>query len=184
MAAVRHTALVRITHWIHTLSFIALLVSGAAILIAHPRLYWGETGAMGSPSLIDLPLPFNLDQSGWGRSLHFLAAWICVGNGIVYAISGLLKRHFGMYNPLQRLAYLALVCILFPLMIVTGLAMSPAVTAALPMIVEIFGGHQSARTVHFFTTDILLLFLIAHVTMVYRSGFRSKMRGMITGDSV
>ena len=47
----RHSALVRVTHWIHTLSFFALLVSGIAILIAHPRFYWGETGAVGSPRL-------------------------------------------------------------------------------------------------------------------------------------
>ena len=74
----RHSVLVRITHWITTLSFLALLVSGIAILLAHPRLYWGETGAVGAPSLIDLPLPFMLTgQSGWGRSLHFFAAWLC-----------------------------------------------------------------------------------------------------------
>jgi cytochrome b subunit of formate dehydrogenase len=40
----RHSALVRVTHWVHTLSFFALIVSGVAILIAHPRFYWGETG--------------------------------------------------------------------------------------------------------------------------------------------
>src|SRR5712691_8604530 len=90
----RHAALARITHWIHTLGFFALVVSGAAILVAHPRLYWGETGAFGSPALIDLPLPLNMDQSGWGRSLHFLAAWVCVLNGTVYALSGLVSGHF------------------------------------------------------------------------------------------
>src|SRR5215831_16596314 len=90
----RHATALRITHWIHTVAFIGLLVSGVAILIAHPRLYWGETGAFGSPALIELPLPLNLDQSGWGRSLHFLAAWVCVLNGAVYVISGMLSRHF------------------------------------------------------------------------------------------
>jgi Prokaryotic cytochrome b561 len=59
--SLRHSALVRVTHWVHTLSFIALVVSGITILLAHPRLYWGETGAVGTPSLIDLPLPFVLD---------------------------------------------------------------------------------------------------------------------------
>ena len=79
----RHTVLVRVTHWITTLSFLALLVSGIAILLAHPRLYWGETGAVGGPSLIDLPLPFLLTgQSGWGRSLHFLSAWVLVVSGL------------------------------------------------------------------------------------------------------
>src|SRR5262252_592548 len=90
----RHSSVVRITHWFNFLAFLALLTSGVAILLAHPRLYWGETGAFGSPALIELPLPLNLDQSGWGRSLHFLAAWLCVVNGTVYVLSGLWSRHF------------------------------------------------------------------------------------------
>src|SRR5271170_6042789 len=80
----QHSGLVRVTHWIHTLSFFALVVSGIAILLAPPRLYWGETGGVGAPSLIDLPLPFLLvGQSGWGRYLHFLAAWVCVLTGML-----------------------------------------------------------------------------------------------------
>src|ERR1700704_3507956 len=91
----RHSGLVRITHWIATFSFLALAVSGIAILLAHPRLYWGETGALGTPSLVDLPLPFILTgQTGWGRYLHFLAAWVFVLTGIVYVLSGLVARHF------------------------------------------------------------------------------------------
>lgn len=63
---VRHSALVRVTHWLTAASFAALAVSGIAILLAHPRLYWGETGALGTPSLVDLPLPMLLTgQSGW-----------------------------------------------------------------------------------------------------------------------
>src|SRR5271169_3681253 len=81
----RHSGLVRLTHWVHTLSFFALVVSGIAILLAHPRLYWGETGGLGTPSLIDLPMPLILvGQSGWGRSLHFLAAWAFVLTGTPY----------------------------------------------------------------------------------------------------
>ena len=84
----RHSAWVRATHWINTAAFFALVVSGVAILLAHPRLYWGETGAVGSPSLVDLPLPFVLTgQTGWGRYLHFLAAWGLVLNGLLYAAS-------------------------------------------------------------------------------------------------
>jgi hypothetical protein len=61
------------------------LVSGIAILLAHPRLYWGETGNLETASLIDLPLPFMLTgQSGWGRYLHFQSAWLCVLAGVVY----------------------------------------------------------------------------------------------------
>src|SRR6266567_207316 len=75
----RHSAVVRVTHWITAFSVFALLLSGIAILLAHPRLYWGETGAREGPSLFDLPLPFVLEVPirGPGRYLHFLAAWVC-----------------------------------------------------------------------------------------------------------
>src|SRR2546427_6497876 len=92
----RHIALVRITHWIVVLSVLGLLVSGTGILVSHPRLYWGETGAVGTPSLIDLPLPFVLDVPirGPGRYLHFLSAWVCVLTGLFYVSSGLFTHHF------------------------------------------------------------------------------------------
>ena len=70
----RHGLVVRVTHWVNAIGTLALIVSGVAILLAHPRLYWGETGAVGTPSLIDLPIPFIFGHSGWGRYLHFLAA--------------------------------------------------------------------------------------------------------------
>lgn len=73
---------------------LALIVSGVAVLLAHPRLYWGETGAVGTPSLIDLPIPFRLGHSGWGRYLHFLAAWVCFASGTLYLASGVRTRHF------------------------------------------------------------------------------------------
>jgi Ni,Fe-hydrogenase I cytochrome b subunit len=86
----RHSAVVRITHWITAVTFFALLLSGIAILLAHPRLYWGETGAVGGPSLIDLPLPFVLQTPirGPGRYLHFLSAWVCVLTGLFYVLWG------------------------------------------------------------------------------------------------
>jgi thiosulfate reductase cytochrome b subunit len=184
--SVRHSLLVRTTHWINVLAFLALTVSGVAILMAHPRLYWGETGGFGSPALLELPLPLNLDQSGWGRSLHFLAAWIGVVNGLVYVTSGMISHRFGKesYTVPQRLTYLVVVFLLFPLMIASGLAMSPAVMSGVPLIVRVFGGHQSARTVHFLVTNVLVVFVIAHVVMVYLAGFSSRMRGMITGREV
>jgi thiosulfate reductase cytochrome b subunit len=211
----RHSALVRITHWIHTLSFFALLVSGIAILVAHPRLYWGETGAVGAPALLDLPIPFTFGQSGWGRYLHFLSAWVAVLNGSLYAIAGLFDQHFRKhllpartdlawrplrravadhvrftrpgeeesrsYNVLQRLTYLAVIFVLFPLMIATGLAMSPALTSVVPELVTIFGGQQSARTIHFLVASFLVLFLLVHIAMVCRAGFGDRVRAMITG---
>lgn len=211
----RHAALVRVTHWITTVSFVALLVSGVAILLAQPGLYWGETGIYGDPSLINLHLTQNEHHSGWGRSLHFLAAWVCVLTGLLYAVSGLLTRHFRdnlvpgraelawrpirrvlwnhlrlkrpgedesrRYNVVQCLIYLAVVFVLFPLMIQTGLAMSPAVVSVLPATVSIWGGHQSARTIHFFVMNLLILFLIIHVAMVCLAGFRTRTWAMITG---
>jgi thiosulfate reductase cytochrome b subunit len=212
---VRHSALVRITHWITTVSFGGLLVSGVAILLAHPRLYWGEAGAIGTASLIDLPLPFVLvGQSGWGRYLHFLAAWVCVVTGLLYVVAGLVNQHFHKhllpakrdlslrsvwraastharlrsipdewlsYNVLQQLAYVAVVFVLFPVMIWTGLAMSPAITSVTPVLVSVLGGQQSARTVHFFVANALLVFLIVHVAMIGVAGFSRRMRAMITG---
>jgi len=85
------------------------------------------------------------------------------------------------YNPLQRVAYLAVIFGAFPLMIWTGLAMSPAVTSAWPFLVETLGGHQSARTIHFFDTLFLVLFVGVHVFMVYRAGFRKRTKAMILG---
>jgi thiosulfate reductase cytochrome b subunit len=182
---IQHALVVRVTHWVNSFAFLALVLSGVAILLAHPRLYWGETGAFGTPPWIELPLPLNLDQSGWGRSLHFLAAWICVLNGSVYVFSGVGSQHFSKYSrkysATQRGAYLAVVFVLFPLVIATGLAMSPAIAAVVPGLVALFGGHQSSRTIHFLVTDVLIMFLLGHVAIVYLSGFRTRMRGMILG---
>ena len=85
------------------------------------------------------------------------------------------------YNVLQRTAYLGVIFVLFPLIIWTGLAMSPAFTAACPAAVILLGGRQSARTIHFFVSWFLVGFFVVHVAMVAVSGFWSRMRGMITG---
>jgi len=87
------------------------------------------------------------------------------------------------YNVLQRTAYLVVIFVLFPLIIWTGLAMSPSFTSAFPATAELLGGRQSARTIHFFVSWLLLLFLLVHVTMVARSGFWSRTRAMITGHT-
>ena len=67
-------------------------------------------------------------------------------------------------------------------MVVTGLTMSPAVTAAFPLLLRLFGGYQSARTIHFFAFVALLLFVLVHVVMVIKSGFRRQIRAMTVGD--
>jgi thiosulfate reductase cytochrome b subunit len=225
--APRHTALVRVTHWITALCFFALLVSGIEIVISHPRFYWGETGNVLTPSLFNLPIPSSRstvptgydyvlpDRNGWSRYLHFQAAWVAVFTGLLYVISSGLTGHFRKnlvpartdlswralsgvianhlrfklpaeaeawsYNVLQRLTYLFVIFVLFPLVIWTGLAMSPAVASAIPAVVTVFGGQQSARTIHFFVSVFLVLFLLVHIAMVCLAGFRSRTRAMITG---
>ena len=85
------------------------------------------------------------------------------------------------YNVLQRTAYTVVIFVLFPLVLWTGLALSPAFDSAVPAAVNLLGGRQSARTLHFFVSGALLLFLIVHITMVALSGFKSRMRAMISG---
>jgi thiosulfate reductase cytochrome b subunit len=187
-SAPRHLAIVRVTHWLVVLSVIGLLISGAGILVSHPRLYWGETGAVGTPSLIDLPIPFIIGPSVWNRPYHFFFAWILVLTGLTYVAGGFITRHFrkdllsaGNYNTVQRLTYLAVVFLLFPGIVWTGLAMSFGVTSVFPILATIIGGHQSARTLHFVFVVLLLLFVLQHIVMVYLEGFWRNVRAMITG---
>jgi len=228
--APRHAALVRVTHWITTVCFFALLLSGMEIVISHPRFYWGETGNVLTTPLFKIPIPSSRslvptgygyvmpDQNGWSRALHFQSAWIVVLTGLLYVIWGLVTGHFRRrlvpakndllsrrgiwtvianhlrfkrpsdeeawsYNVLQRLTYLFVIFILFPLVIWTGLAMSPAFVSAFPATVILLGGRQTARTLHFFITLALTLFLLVHVALVALAGFRSRMRAMITGHT-
>jgi len=183
----RHSLVVRLTHWINAIASFALIVSGIAILLAHPRLYWGETGAVGAPSLIDLPIPFIFGHSGWGRYLHFLAAWVGAITGVVYVSAGIVTRRFGhasfqSYNVLQRLTYVFVIFVLGPLVLISGLAFSPMLASAAPWLVGVFGGQQSARTIHFFAAAAIVAFLIVHVVMVAATGFTARMRSMIVGD--
>ena len=221
----RHSALIRITHWLTFLAFIALLITGAEIIVSHPRFYWGETGNVNMHPLFTIPIPASRptvpthfhfvmpDQNGWSRYLHFQSAWVLVLTGLLYvayifwtghlrrnlfpprgqrswpAIRNVLAQYFrrtppkdsSTYNTVQRLAYLSVIFILFPLVIITGLALSPAFNSAVPIAVNALGGRQSARTLHFFVSDAILLFVIVHVVMVSFSGLRSRTRAMITG---
>jgi thiosulfate reductase cytochrome b subunit len=85
------------------------------------------------------------------------------------------------YNPLQKLTYLAVVFVLLPLMILTGLAMSPGMDAIVPWLVDLFGGRQSARTIHFIAAGLIVLFVFVHVAMVLLAGPVNALRAMITG---
>ncbi len=223
----RHPSVVRVTHWLTFVAFIALLISGGEIVLSHPRFYWGEVGNVNTKPLFVLPLPSSRDtvptayhyvmpdQNGWSRYLHFEAAWLAMLTGLVYGIYGVWSGHFRMnliperpdwnwrayrdrvvrylrrkppdraedysYNVLQRTTYVAVIFVLFPLIIWTGLAMSPSFTAAFPWTAALLGGRQSARTIHFLVSWLLLFFLIVHVTMVAISGFWRRVRPMITG---
>jgi len=218
---------VRVTHWIITLCFLALLVSGIEIVISHPRFYWGETGNDLTPTLFKLPIPSSRalvptgygyvlpDQNGWSRYLHFQAAWIAVLTGMLYMVFGFLTGHFrknllpdkaelswrgfsaaiathlrferpdeagaGSYNVLQRLTYVFVIFVLFPLVIWTGLAMSPAFVSAVPATVTLLGGQQSARTIHFITATFIVLFIVVHLVEVLLSGVFNEMRSILTG---
>jgi len=85
------------------------------------------------------------------------------------------------YGLLQKCAYCGVVFIALPMSVVTGLAMSPTITASYPFLSGMFGGFQSGRTLHFFASVILVLFLIVHVVMIIKSGFKRQIRGMTMG---
>jgi thiosulfate reductase cytochrome b subunit len=88
------------------------------------------------------------------------------------------------YNVLQKFAYLGVIFLILPAMLLSGLTMSPAVTSLLPFLFDLFGGRQSARTIHFITANLLLLFVVIHVVQVLLSGAFNLMRSMITGRYV
>ena len=85
------------------------------------------------------------------------------------------------YNVLQKLSYAGVLFVLLPLIIFTGLAMSPGTDAWLPLATQIFGGRQSARSVHFICAFLLVLFFLVHVVMVLLAGPFNEVRSMITG---
>jgi thiosulfate reductase cytochrome b subunit len=95
-------------------------------------------------------------------------------------------RHLGHdrpdYNTLQKLAYAFVIFVAGPLMLLTGLAMSPDATAVAPWLIDMFGGRQTARTLHFFGMVALTLFVLIHVWQVWLVGFRREVTAMITGN--
>jgi thiosulfate reductase cytochrome b subunit len=85
------------------------------------------------------------------------------------------------YNVLQKITYIVVIFLLLPAMVLSGLTMSPAVTAAAPFLFDLFAGRQSARTIHFIAANLLLLFVLVHVAQVALFGAYNLMRSMITG---
>jgi thiosulfate reductase cytochrome b subunit len=252
----RHSATVRVTHWVNALVLLVLLMSGLQIFNAHPALYLGAKSQFDDPilamgtvdedgepkgvtTIFGYAIPthgvFGLSgdaDSGYesrgfpwwatlpgdrnlamGRRWHFFFAWLFLFNGLAYLLwslgSGHLRRdlapsrqdlaHIGAsireharlnfpkgeeakrYNVLQKLAYLAVAIVLLPLMLLTGLAMSPGMDAAFPALLDVLGGRQTARTIHFISATGIVLFVVVHLVMVVLSGLWNNLRSMITG---
>jgi thiosulfate reductase cytochrome b subunit len=237
-----HAVWVRLCHWLIAITVLVLGGSGIMILMAHPRLYWGDVGNDLTQAWIELPLGRNyhhggwgpglrfadapaaisrartyeiFNQDGWARSLHFLTAWIFAAALLAYLALGLATRHLTRdlspraddlrlsrlsaelkaylrlplprapggppYKPLQKIAYAAVAMLALPLMVLSGLGMSPAVAVAWPWIQGMFGGSQSARSVHFLILCILTIFLVAHLIMAALTGFGRQIRAMTLG---
>jgi thiosulfate reductase cytochrome b subunit len=195
--AIVHSYNVRICHWVNVVACAYLLVSGVHILLDFPELYWGHTGYRGYPAAFRLEdWGLSWEQAGaigdrrWGRNSHFTMAWVFLVNGLVYVGWNVYSRHFrdhllpasgGSYGTWQKVAYLTLIFVFVPLMILTGIAQSPGFTAAMPWLLDMFGGRQSARTLHTIGTGVLVFFVAVHVVQVARAGFASTLRSMITG---
>jgi thiosulfate reductase cytochrome b subunit len=162
----------------------------------------------GFPSWITIP---SYQDLATGRRWHFFFAWLLVLNGAVYVVNLFARRHIRdflpsgrelraipasiwehvrlrfpkgdealRYNVLQKLAYLSVI-IALPILVLAGLTMSPAIDATFPWLLGLFGGRQSARTIHFMIAFYLLGFVVVHIVMVLISGFLNNMISMITG---
>ena len=90
-------------------------------------------------------------------------------------------EHPGAYNVLQKLAYVAVIFAALPLVLLTGLALSPGMDAAWPWLLEVLGGRSSARSLHFLGMAGISLFIVVHLVLVILAGVGNEIRSMITG---
>lgn len=147
---------------------------------------------------------------GTGRVIHFFFAWVLVGALAIWLINALFTGHLWRdiilkprdirelpkdiidhirlrfthgrtYSPLQKVAYFGIFIVAFPLIIATGLTMSPNFDATAPWLVDLFGGRQTARTIHFITMLAFVLFFVVHIIMVVLANPLNELRSMITG---
>ena len=159
------------------------------------------------PSWATIPSYYDL---GTGRVVHFFFAWILVITLLVWLLASLLNghawrdlvpkirdlrrlpadllahlklkfHHMREYNVLQKLSYAGVLFILLPLMIASGLAMSPGGNAIFPWLPDLLGGRQTARTIHFGVMLLLVAFFIVHISMVLAAGPLNELRSIITG---
>jgi thiosulfate reductase cytochrome b subunit len=168
----------------------------------------GEQDARAFPGWATLPGPQDLAD---GRRWHLLFAWTLFVAWAAYLISAALRGKLrdlvmrradfaklwpmqlyylrlqkeppphGTYNPLQKLTYNVVLFVMFPLFIVTGLALSPGMDAALPWLTPVLGGRQFARTWHFTLMVLLIGYFVTHITLVVTTGMWNNLRSMITG---
>jgi thiosulfate reductase cytochrome b subunit len=144
-----------------------------------------------------------------GRVIHFFFAWLLVGTLVVWFLASIRNGHLRQlfisrrdlaalprdiadharlrfhhtrdYNVLQKLAYAGVLFVLLPLMIVTGLCMSPSFNATAPWLLDLFGGRQTARTIHFLAMLALVAFFAVHMAMILAAGPLNELRSIITG---
>jgi thiosulfate reductase cytochrome b subunit len=173
----------------------------AAFKLADWGLSWEEAGALGDRrwgrnyhfTVAWVFLINGLVYVGWNlHTRHFRNRMVPARDELTAAHIGTelrdhlrwrLRRHASRvkYGTLQKTSYLILIFIFVPLMILTGIAQSPGFTAAMPALLDMFGGRQTARTLHTIGTVVLVLFVIVHVLEVAAAGFFTKVRSMITG---
>jgi thiosulfate reductase cytochrome b subunit len=172
----------------------------AAFRLADWGLSWEESGALGDRrwgrnyhfTFAWVFLINGVAYVGWNLyTTHFRNRMLPARDELTLAhmwtelggqFRGRLSRHTsGRYGPLQKASYLILIFVFMPLMILTGVAQSPGLTAAMPALLDMFGGRQSARTLHTIGTVLLVLFVAVHVLQVAAAGFVNRVRSMITG---
>lgn len=162
--------------------------------------------SQGVPGALTMPSGRSLAT---GRVIHFFAAWVLVGTLVVWGVASLLNGHLralipsgadlrGLpgdvanhlrlrfqhareYNVLQKLAYAGVLFVALPLMIATGLTMSPAFNAVAPWLLDVFGGRQTARTIHFALMLALVAFFVVHMVMILAAGPINEIRSIVTG---
>lgn len=145
-----------------------------------------------------------------GRVVHFFFAWLLVATLLVWLIFSVFNGHAARdlaprladirnlprdvidhikfrfhhtrsYNTLQKFAYGGVLFVLFPLMIMTGLAMSPGANALMPWLPEMLGGRQTARTIHFVVMLLIVGFFVVHMLMILAAGPFNELRSIVTG---
>ncbi len=162
--------------------------------------------ARGFPGWVTIPSYHDLAT---GRVIHFFFAWTLSLTLLAWFVASLLSghirelipmpsdlralpgdvlnharlrfRHGHHYNVLQKLAYAGVLFVLLPLMILTGLSMSPSFNAAAPWLLDVWGGRQTARTIHFAVMVLLVLFFLVHILMILLAGPLNELRSMLTG---